>query len=260
MPPCSNARSEIRPPPLRSAFPALLLATTAGLGAPPAEAQTVYHPDPGVYAMASLDRHFFHHREARWWGGVGVRFPARTAVHVRVARGEDVAPGNPLPVTYIGQTMIAVGVSHLVESDERAGVLLRGSVRLTVADSSEGVTVPSADRATFRGGPRITDHAVRVEAHLAREVEFLGRTVYPRLGAAAELVTRREATLWHSPDGPVGTMGGGTELGIAVRAAVGFILPLTGEWLLVVEPRVDAVPGYWFIPSFTPGLGISVNF
>lgn len=255
----------------RFRVPVLLLGTVSllpfALLVVPANAtgQTVYDSDPGFYLLVAPRSPIYLGMtpERTWSFGGGLRLSDRWGIVVRVARGEDVAPGNPLPVTYIGQTVAALRVSRVARpsSDDGHGVLVGASVLVVVADSSKPVSDAGADRSHFRGGARITDYALRVEGHrLSARRDVGGLSVHSRVGLLVEVQTRLDATIRHSPEGPTGTVSGGSEMAVAAAIAVGLSAPLGSRVRLVIEPYVLVSPGPYFIPAFTGGLDLTLNF
>jgi hypothetical protein len=194
--------------------------------------------------------------------GAGIRLPKNTDAAVRVGRGEDVPYGNPLPITYIGHTVVEGRASYLLRNaSAEGGVQFVLETVATIEDRSEPVSNVEEGRVSFREGRRISEYAARAEVHQVwRWGESESAAMYPRLGIIVQHRVRRSNTTRYDPGGIIGTNQGDRGFSAGLSVGMGLSLPLGKFLRLVIDPYVEATPGYYFLPEIRPGLEVNLNF
>jgi hypothetical protein len=139
-------------------------------------AQALYAPTTGIYFTAALDQPYLFSYERLFYLGAGVRLSSGTDLGVRAGRSRGVPPGNPLPVIYIGETVVEGQLSHRIQdSSGQSGVRLLLASQLIVQDHSQAVErLP--EPVTFRGGRRVTEGLGRIEVQRYWQVSESNRS------------------------------------------------------------------------------------
>jgi hypothetical protein len=223
-------------------------------------AQALPAPTTGIYFTAALDQPYLFSYERLFYLGAGLRLSSGTDLGVRAGRSRGVPPGNPLPVTYIGQTVVEGQLSHRIkEASGESGVRLLLASQLVVQDRSQAVQ-QLPEPVTFRGGRRVSEGHGRIEVQRYWQVsESEPAGIHVVLGGFAEFHTTRSSPLFFDGGAVQGEMEGSTRVAPGMLASVPVSWAVSGNQVLVVEPtlRVHPIPsayGVWMASGITAHL------